>query len=179
MARRLRRSGPASRPMMLAVLAAAVLVAALVLTGRVLDRHGGERRPPAGVSSAHGAAATTQAPYRAGGTVGCPSLWPVLAMSNHASYPAGHPARPPPDARSVACFQTTVAAASAGCGPARAGAAVHPGCVRGPARLRRRPGWVQRPLGRRDADPWCGRWARLPVPGRAPDRHAGRAADPG
>jgi hypothetical protein len=118
MARRLRRSGPASRPMMLAVLAAAVLVAALVLTGRVLDRHGGERRPPAGVSSAHGAAATTQAPYRAGGTVGCPSLWPVLAMSNHASYPAGHPARPPPDARSVACFQTTAAAAGAGYGPA-------------------------------------------------------------
>jgi hypothetical protein len=35
-------------------------------------------------------------------------------MSNHTSYPAGHPARPPPDATPVACYQTTAQAISAG-----------------------------------------------------------------
>jgi hypothetical protein len=45
-------------------------------------------------------------------------LWPVLAMSNHASYPAGHPARPPPGAAPTACFRTTAQAAGAGYAPA-------------------------------------------------------------
>jgi hypothetical protein len=42
----------------------------------------------------------------------------VLAMSNHTSYPAGHPTRPPPGATPVACYQSTARAASAGYPPA-------------------------------------------------------------
>jgi hypothetical protein len=114
MAGRLRRSRPASGPTALAVMVVG-LVAALVLTGRGLDLGGGgERRPAAAVRPALGATATTQAPYRIGGEVGCPALWPVLAMSNRASYPAGHPSRLPPGARPVACYQTTAQAAGAG-----------------------------------------------------------------
>src|SRR6266498_5920096 len=114
MARRLRRSGPADRLDTFRVVAAAVLVAALVLTGRALDGRSSDGRPPAAAGSAHGATATTQAPSRVGGKLGCPALWPVLATSDHASYPAGHPTRPPPGARPVACFQTTAQAARAG-----------------------------------------------------------------
>src|SRR6266545_2599224 len=117
MARRLRRSGAASRPTALGVVAAAVLIVALVLTGRALN-DGSGRRPPAGSRSAHGATANTQAPYRIGNKVACPPQWPVLAMSNHASYPAGHPARPPPGATPVACYQTATKAAGAGYAPA-------------------------------------------------------------
>jgi hypothetical protein len=114
MARRLRRSGPADRLDTFRVVAAAVLVAALVLTGRALDGRSSDGRPPAAAGSARGATATTQAPSRVGGKLGCPALWPVLAASDHASYPAGHPTRPPPGARPVACFQTTAQAARAG-----------------------------------------------------------------
>jgi hypothetical protein len=39
-------------------------------------------------------------------------------MSNHTSYPAGHPAKPPTAAAAVACYQTTAKAASAGYTPA-------------------------------------------------------------
>jgi hypothetical protein len=90
MARRL-RVGPASSPKTLGVVAAAVLVVVLVVTGRALNP--GSVVPPAVSSSAHSATASSHAPYRLGGAVDCPSAWPVLAMSNHASYP-GRPPRP-------------------------------------------------------------------------------------
>jgi hypothetical protein len=109
------RVGPAGSPKALGVVAAAVLIAALVLTGRWLHRDGGGG-PPA--RPARSVTANTQAPYRIGGKVDCPPAWPVRAMSNHASYPAGHPARPPPDATPVACYQTAAQAASAGYAPA-------------------------------------------------------------
>jgi hypothetical protein len=113
MARRL-RVGPASRPTALGVVAAAVLLAALVLTGRVLSGDGGGGLP----APARSVTANTQAPYRIAGKVNCPPAWPVLAMSNHTSYPAGHPARPPPSATPVACYQTAAQAAGAGYVPA-------------------------------------------------------------
>jgi hypothetical protein len=116
MARPLRRWGPARSPQTLGVVAAAVLLAALVLTGRVLGD--GSGRPPASPSSARRATISSQAPYRIGGKLDCPPAWPVLATSNHASYPAGHPARPPAGARPVACYQTAGQAASAGFAPA-------------------------------------------------------------
>ena len=40
-------------------------------------------------------------------------------MSNHASYPAGHPARPPAGATAVACYETAAQAAGAGYALAR------------------------------------------------------------
>jgi hypothetical protein len=116
MARRL-RVGPASSPKALGVVAAAVLVAVLVVTGRALNPSSG--RSPAAPSSVRSATASSQAPYRIGGAVDCPSAWPVLAMSNHASYPAGHPARPPAGATAVACYETAAQAADAGYAPAR------------------------------------------------------------
>ncbi len=112
MARRL-RLGPSSSRKVLGLVAVAGLVMALVLTGRALN---GGRSPPA--SPTRTTTANTQAPYRIGANVNCPPLWPVLAMSNHASYPAGHPARPPPRAIAVACYQTAAQAASAGYPPA-------------------------------------------------------------
>jgi hypothetical protein len=111
--------GLAGSPKALGMLAAAVLIAALVLTGHVLnDSSGSGRRPPAASSSTPIAAASIQAPSRIGSKVDCPLLWPVMAMSNHTSYPAGHPTRPPPSATPVACYQTTARAASAGYAPA-------------------------------------------------------------
>jgi hypothetical protein len=110
MASRLRLR-PAGRPGALAVVAAVVLLVALVLVGR--SQHlGGGRRVPA--RPAQAATASTQAPFRIGATVDCPPLWPVLAMSNHRSYPAGHPSRPPATAAAVACYQTGAQAARAG-----------------------------------------------------------------
>jgi hypothetical protein len=111
------RLGPASSPKALGVVAAAVLVVALVLTGRFLNPGSGGR-PPAGANSAQRATISSQAPHRIAGKVDCPPAWPVLAMSNHASYPAGHPARPPASATPVACYQTAAQAASAGYAPA-------------------------------------------------------------
>src|SRR6266511_4318940 len=137
--------------------------------GRWLNSGAGPGRslPPAGSGPAD-----SQAPYRIGGKVDCPLLWPVLAMSNHTSYPAGHPTRPPPGALPPGCrpawlrgslpgaaahrsarFAATAAVRRAGHLPARAGAAVPPGWVRGPTRLRRRSGRLRRPFDRRDADP--------------------------
>src|SRR6266700_666698 len=133
MVRWLRRVGLASSPKALGVLAAAVLIAALVLTGRVLNdssRSGG--RPPAGSSSMLAGTANTQADFRIGGRVECPLLWPVLAMSDHTSYPDGHPTRPPPSATPVACYQTTASAANAGYAPAPLPAGRRPAWLRGP-----------------------------------------------
>lgn len=62
--------------------------------------------------------ASSQAPYKVGGKAECPPDWPVLAMSNHTSYPAGHPAKPPAAATAVACYQTAAKATSAGYRPA-------------------------------------------------------------
>jgi hypothetical protein len=115
MARRL-PFGPVNRPRMLAAAAAAVLVAALVLTGRLLDVGGGEPDSPprlAGQASPAGAV-STQAPYRLGSVFTCPPSWPVLAMANHLSYPAGHPTKPSPSASAVACYHTEDQAARAG-----------------------------------------------------------------
>jgi hypothetical protein len=108
------RFRPTSSPRMLGGLAATVLVAALALTGLVLSRGSG-LRPTA---SPMGTPISTQTPYRLGGSVECPPAWPVLAMSDHTSYPAGHPAKPPATVTAVACYQTTAKAASAGYTPA-------------------------------------------------------------
>jgi len=109
------RMGLASSPKLLGVVTAAVLIVALLITGRWMNRGGGPgpSAPPAGSGPAN-----SQAPYRIGGKVDCPLLWPVLAMSNHTSYPAGHPTRPPASATPVACYQTTARAASDGYAPA-------------------------------------------------------------
>jgi hypothetical protein len=111
---RLRWRAPGGPPL-LAGLAAVVLVAALVLTGLLLPSRD-ERRPVANPTQSK--SVTTQAPYRLGGKVECPPDWPVLAMSNHTSYPAGHPAKPPATATAVACYRTAANAASAGYLPA-------------------------------------------------------------
>jgi hypothetical protein len=110
MARRL-RLGPAGGPKILGAVAAAVLVLALVLTGRALNGGSGPHPAPSGTAS-------TQAPHRSGGRADCPPGWPVLAMANHTSYPPGHPGKPPSAAAAVACYQTTAQAASAGYAPA-------------------------------------------------------------
>lgn len=113
------RVGLAGNPTARGVVTAAALIAALLVTGRVLNGGpGGGQRPPAGSSSAPTAIASTQVPHRTGGTAGCPLLWPVLAMSDHRSYPAGHPTHPPPEATPVACYQTVAAAARGGYEPA-------------------------------------------------------------
>jgi hypothetical protein len=113
------RVGLAANPTARGVLTAAALIAALLVTGRVLNGGpGGGQRPPAGSSLAPTAVASTQAPERTGGTAACPRLWPVLAMSDHRSYPPGHPTRPPPEARPVVCYQTAAAAARGGYDPA-------------------------------------------------------------
>jgi hypothetical protein len=96
--------------------AAAVLVAALALTGLLLRAGSSDPRPA--TSPARTTTISTQAPYRLGGKVECPPAWPVLAMSNYTSYPAGHPAKPPTTATAVACYQTTTKAATAGYTPA-------------------------------------------------------------
>jgi hypothetical protein len=112
MARRL-HLGPANGPRILGAVAAAVLVAALVLTGRLLDVGSSEPHPPA--SSARTISTiSTRAPYRLGSMFMCPPAWPVLATANHLSYPAGHPTKPPPSATAVACYHTEAQAASAG-----------------------------------------------------------------
>jgi hypothetical protein len=110
------RLRPASGPRMLGGLTATALVAGLVLTGLLLPGGSTERRPAA--SPTQTTTTNTQAPYRLGGRIECPPAWPVLAMSNHTSYPAGHPAKPPTTAAAVACYQTTAKAANAGYAPA-------------------------------------------------------------
>jgi hypothetical protein len=99
-------------PTVLGVLAAALLITALVITGRWQDLAG---RPP---SPAAGPTAAADAPYRLNDGYRCPLRRPVLAMADGHSYPPGHPARPPPHARPVACYQTPEEAAAAGYRPA-------------------------------------------------------------
>jgi hypothetical protein len=106
------RLGPPSGPKALAVVAAAVLIVALVVTGRSLSGRG--TRP----STQPPQTTTTDAPYRIGGRVACPLGRPVLASSDGKSYPPGHPSRPPRDAAPVACYQTTAQATGAGYPPA-------------------------------------------------------------
>jgi hypothetical protein len=90
----------------------AVIVAVLVVTAWA--RHD---LPP--VQSAHpGTTSTADAPYRIGGRSICPLGRPVLAFSNQASYPPGHPGHLPPDARPVACYPNLAQAAAAGYPPA-------------------------------------------------------------
>jgi hypothetical protein len=110
------RFRPTSSPRRLGGLAATVLAAALVLTALVLP--GGSSDPGPAASPTRTTSISTQAPYRLAGKIECPPAWPVLAMSNHTSYPAGHPAKPPATAAAVVCYQTTVKAASAGYAPA-------------------------------------------------------------
>jgi hypothetical protein len=51
--------------------------------------------------------------------VECPAGWPVLATSDHRSWPAGHPAQPAAgNATVVACYRTAAQAADAGYPPA-------------------------------------------------------------
>jgi hypothetical protein len=107
------RLGRAGDPRVLGAVAAALLLAALVVTGRVLsaDRPSPAAPPPA--SSGPG----TRPPLRLGGTVECPPGWPVLAAADHVSYPPGHPGQPPRVA-AVACYRTAAQAADAGYAPA-------------------------------------------------------------
>src|SRR6266545_1150511 len=84
------RVGLASNPKALGVATAAVLIAALLITGRVMNTGGGPG-PPAPLASS--GPANSQPPYRISGRVECPLLWPVLAMSDHLSYPAGQTSR--------------------------------------------------------------------------------------
>jgi hypothetical protein len=102
------RLGRVRGPTVLGVLAAALLLVALVITGRSQDPAG---RPP---SPSAGPTAAADAPYRLDGSYGCPLGRPVLAMADGHSYPPGHPARPPQHARAVACYQTPQEAAAAG-----------------------------------------------------------------
>jgi hypothetical protein len=114
MARRWRVS-LASSPKVLGVVTAAALIIALLITSRSLNGGGGPG-PPAPTASR--GPANSQAPYKISGKAECPPDWPVLAMSNHTSYPAGHPAKPPATAAAVACYQTAAKATSAGYRPA-------------------------------------------------------------
>jgi hypothetical protein len=107
------RSGLASDPRVRAVGAAALLLGALVLTGRLSNFDRADKTRPSS-----SATISTQAPYRLGGAPQCPPNWPVLAMANHVSYPSGNPTRPPADATAVACYHTVADAASAGYLPA-------------------------------------------------------------
>jgi len=114
MARRWRVGLPSS-PKVVGVATAAVLIIALLVTSHALNTGGGLGPSP---SSATGRSANSEAPLRIGGRAECPPDWPVLAMSDQRSYPAGHPAKPPTAAAAVACYQTAAKATSAGYRPA-------------------------------------------------------------
>lgn len=93
---------------------ALVTVVAAALVATAWSRH---RSLP--VQSAHPSTTNTaDAPYRLGGRTICPLGRPVLASSNRASYPPGHPGHPSPDARPVACYPSVAQAAAAGYPPA-------------------------------------------------------------
>jgi hypothetical protein len=106
------RVGRMRGPTVLGVLAAALLITALVVTGRWQDPAGRRLAPSAGPTAA------ADAPYRLDGGYRCPLGRPVLAMADGRSYPPWHPARPPQHARAVACYQTPEEAAAAGYRPA-------------------------------------------------------------
>jgi hypothetical protein len=100
---------------------AAGLVAALLLAGCTV--HGKERQAaaPPGTAAAEGGGGGTvdsREPIRVGGRTDCPPGWPVLATSDHRSYPPGHPSTPPPTISPVACYRTAAQAAEAGYRPA-------------------------------------------------------------
>jgi hypothetical protein len=102
------RLPPASDPRVLGTAAAAVLVLALVVTGRLLGGAGVRPQPePAGTAAA-------PAPYRLGERLACPHNRPVLAASDGRSYPPGHPGRPARGAGGAACFDTAAEATAAG-----------------------------------------------------------------
>jgi hypothetical protein len=107
------RLGPARAPTLFGVLAAGVLLAALVVTGR--SQHLAADRQPARPSAAPAADTT---PVSLGTIWACPSLAPVPAFADHHSYPPGHPAAPPSGTRPAACYPTAVEAAAAGYPPA-------------------------------------------------------------
>jgi hypothetical protein len=89
----------------------AVVAAAMVVAARSRD--------DAPIQSAHpSTTSSADAPYRIGGRIVCPLGRPVLASSNRASYPPGHPGHPPPDVRPVACYPSVAQAAAAGYPPA-------------------------------------------------------------
>jgi hypothetical protein len=102
------RLRPGSGPRLLGAVAGAVLVLALVVTGRVLSGPG--------LPSSVQPTATTVAPtpYRVGERFACPHTHPVLATSDGRSYPLGHPTPPARDATAVACYDTIAAATAAG-----------------------------------------------------------------
>jgi hypothetical protein len=104
-------SGWARNPRVLGVVAAALLIGALVVTGRVLNAGA-----PSPAPLASSGAAGTQAPRRVGAAMECPPGWPVLAVADHRSYPPGHPGQP--TAAAVACYRTAAQAAGAGYAPA-------------------------------------------------------------
>jgi hypothetical protein len=110
------RASLATRPNVLVVAAVVLFVAVLVFTGRWLNTDSSQRRPA--TSSARTSTAGTQAPARIGARIECPPRWPVLAASDHTSYPPGHPGKPPPGVTAITCFQTATQAASAGYPPA-------------------------------------------------------------
>jgi hypothetical protein len=90
---------------------AAVLAAALVLAIR-------SGHHPAVAPPSPSTASAAEAPYRIGDRSVCPLGRPVLASSNRASYPPGHPGHPPPGARPVACYPSVAQATAAGYPPA-------------------------------------------------------------
>jgi hypothetical protein len=93
------RVGRGGGPTLLGKLAAALLITALVVTGRWQDL---ARRPP---SLSADPTAAADAPYRLDGGYRCPLGRPMLAMADGHSYPPGHPARPPQDTPAVGCYQ--------------------------------------------------------------------------
>jgi hypothetical protein len=104
------RVGPRRGSTMLGVLAAALLLTALFVTGRWQNLAGGPPPSPTGPTAA-------QAPYRLGSGYRCPLGRPVLAMADGHSYPSGHPTKPPKDVGAIACYQTPEEAAAAGYRP--------------------------------------------------------------
>jgi hypothetical protein len=102
------RLRPGSGPKLLGAAAGAVLVLALVVTGRMLSG------PGLGSSVQPTATTAAPAPYRVGERFACPHTHPVLATSDRRSYPLGHPTPPARDATAVACYDTIAAATAAG-----------------------------------------------------------------
>ncbi|HZD75265.1 MAG TPA: hypothetical protein VE776_15470 [Actinomycetota bacterium] len=106
------RFGKPSGPTVVGVVIATVLVVGLVVTGRLLSV------PGAATSVQPTPTTTIAAPYRIGDRLVCPLGHPVLATASGRSYPPGHPTRPPPEARPVACYDTADQATLAGYPPA-------------------------------------------------------------
>ena len=102
------RLRPGSGPKLLGAVAGAVLVLALVVTGRVLSGPGLRSSVQPNRTTA------APAPYRVGERFACPHTHPVLATSDSRSYPLGHPTPPARDAVAVACYDTIAAATAAG-----------------------------------------------------------------